>query len=70
MESFERRIKVLKITERPVESPRITVRFVSPSRGTVSARLWGGDTLERQHYKTEAQFLGRVQHMEANHGET
>lgn len=70
MASLEKRIKVLEITERPVEPPHITVVFVSTSHGTVSARLWGGGTLERQNDETEAQFLGRVRHMEVNHDQT
>ena len=70
MASLERRIKVLEVTERPVEPPRITVLFVSPSHGTVSARLWGGEMLERQNDETEAQFISRVRHREANHDQT
>lgn len=70
MANLERRIKVLEITERPVMPPRISVMFVSPSHGTVSARLWGGGILERQDDETEAQFLRRVRHMEATHDRT
>ena len=70
MANLEKRIKVLEITERPVVPLRISVMFISPSRGTVSARLWGGKMLERQDDETEAQFLNRVQHMEATHDQT
>ena len=67
MASLEKRIKVLEITERPVEPPRITVLFVSPSHGTVSARRWGGGMLERQDVETEVQFLKHVRHLEATY---
>ncbi|PJI96443.1 hypothetical protein CLU85_1189 [Acidovorax sp. 69] len=70
MASLERRIEVLEVATRPVEPPRITVTFVSPSRGTVSARLWDGEILQRQDNGTEAQFLDRLQHIEATYDET
>ncbi len=70
MARLERRIKVLEITERTVVPPRISVMFVSPLRGTVSARLWGGGVLERQEDESEAQFLSRVRRMESNHDQT
>lgn len=70
MASLERRIRVLEVTGSPVTTPRISVTFVSPSHGTVSARLWFGSMLDRQDDETEAQFQNRVRHMEATHEQT
>jgi hypothetical protein len=70
MASLERRIKVLRVTGSPVVPPRISITFVSPSHGTVSARLWSGVMLERQDNETEALLLKRVRHMETSHDQT
>ena len=70
MARLERHIKVLEVTERPAVPPRISVMLVSPLRGTVGARLWGGGVLERQEDESEAQFLSRVRRMESNHDQT
>ena len=67
--SLEKRIKVLEVTRVPVVPPRIRITFVSPVRGAVSTRFWDGSMVERLDDETEAQFLERVEHLEAAHAQ-
>ena len=70
MASLDKRITVLEAVTDPVAAPRITVTFVSPPRGTVSARLSYGRTVERVDDETEGQFLARVSRLEATHDQS
>jgi len=70
MANLDKRIKVLEAVSDPVKAPRITVTFVSPTRGTVSARLSCGRTVERVDDETEGQFLARVSRLEATHDQS
>lgn len=70
MASLEKRIKVLEVTSVPGVPPRIHITFVCPVRGTVSARLWSGSMVDRRNDETEAQFLARVEHLEAAHAQS
>jgi hypothetical protein len=70
MASLDKRITVLEAVTDPVTAPRITVTFVSPTRGTVSARLSYGRTVERLDDETEGQFLARVSRLEATHDQS
>ena len=65
MASLEKRVQTLEATGATVAAPRLNIRFVSPVRGIVGARLQGGRTLLRHDDETEAQFLARVQKLEA-----
>ena len=70
MASLDKRITVLEAVTGPVAAPRITVTFVSPTRGTVSARLSYGHTVQRVDDETEGQFLARVSRLEATHDQS
>ena len=70
MASLDKRITVLEAVTDPVAAPRITVTFVSPTRGTVSARLSYGRTVERMDDETEGQFLARIIRLEATHDQS
>jgi hypothetical protein len=70
MASLDKRIKVLEVICVPVIPPRIRITFVSPVRGAVSTRFWDGSKLERRGDETEAQFLARVEHLEAAHAQS
>ena len=70
MASLEKRIKVLEAVTDPVAAPRITVTFVSPTRGTISARLSYGHTVQRLDDETEGQFLARISRLEATHDQS
>ena len=70
MASLDKRITVLEAVTDPVAAPRITVTFISPTRGTVSARLPYGRTVERVDDETEGQFLARVSRLEATHDQS
>ena len=70
MASLDKRITVLEAVTDPVAAPRITITFVSPTRGTVSARLSYGRTVDRLDDETEGQFLARVRKLEATHDQS
>jgi hypothetical protein len=70
MANLDKRIKVLEVICAPVAAPRIRITFVSPVRGAVSTRFWDGCMVERRDDETEAQFLARVEHLEAAHAQS
>jgi len=70
MASLDKRITVLEAVTDPVAASCITVTFVSSIRGTVSARLSYGRTVERVDDETEGQFLARVSRLEATHDQS
>ena len=70
MASLDKRITVLEAVTDPVAAPRITITFVSPTRGTVSARRSYGRTVDRVDDETEGQFLARVSRLEATHDQS
>lgn len=70
MANLDKRITVLEAVSGPVKAPRITVTFVSPIRGAVSARLSYGRTVERLDDETEGQFSARVRKLEAAHDQS
>ena len=70
MANLEKRITALEAVSDPVKAPRITITFVSPTRGTVSARLSCGRTVKRLDNETEGQFLARVRKLAATHDQS
>ena len=70
MASLDKRITVLEAVSDPVKAPRITITFVSPTLGTVSARLLCGRTVKRLDDETEGQFLARVRKLKATHDQS
>ena len=69
MESLENRIRALERPDTPKMAPHISISFVCPQRGSVSARLWGGGRVERMSDETEAQLLERTELLERPHAQ-
>ena len=69
MARLENRIKALEFPYTPAMAPHISITFVCPQRGSVSARLWGGGRVERMSDETEAQFLERTELLERPHAQ-
>ncbi len=67
MASLENRIRALERPDAPNRAPHISMSFVCPQRGTVSARLWGRGRVDRMSDETEAQFLERAELLERPH---
>lgn len=59
--ALKRRLLALEAANPSAEPLRITLEFVCPQRGTVSARLPDGQHLERREGETEADFLACVE---------
>ncbi len=69
MASLENRIKALEFPYTPAMAPHISITFVCPQRGSVSARLWGGGRVDRMEDEAEAEFLERVERVEGLYGQ-
>ena len=69
MESLENRIRALERPDTPKMAPHISISFVCPQRGSVSARLWGGGRVDRMDHEAEAEFLERVERLEGLYGQ-
>ena len=70
MARLENRIKALEFPYTPAMAPHISITFVCPQRGSVSARLWGGGRVDRMEDEAEAEFLKRAELLDRPHAQT
>lgn len=70
MARLENRIKALEFPYTPAMASHISITFVCPQRGSVSARLWSGGRVDRMDQEAEAEFLERVARLKGLYGQT